>query len=163
MKRERVLIVEDEPDIRDLLEFNLSREGFQTTAVETGPEALEAAANDRPDVILLDLLLPGMDGLDVCRQLRRRDETAQIPLIMLTAKGEESDIVLGLGIGADDYIVKPFSPQRGHRSRPGGAAPSQRRAGRERCRASDRARRSGHRSGAPSGAGGRSASGFHAH
>jgi two-component system phosphate regulon response regulator PhoB len=110
MPRQKVLIVEDEPDIRELLEHTLGREGFDVTSVGDGTTGLAAARRDIPDLVLLDLMLPGMDGLDVCRQLRNDRSTAGISIIMVTAKGEESDVVLGLGIGADDYVAKPFKP-----------------------------------------------------
>jgi two-component system phosphate regulon response regulator PhoB len=106
-----VLLVEDERDLLALLKYNLDREGYQVRTAETGEEALRQAREDPPDLILLDLMLPAMDGLEVCRTLRSREATAQVPVIMLTAKGEESDIVRGLEMGADDYITKPFSPR----------------------------------------------------
>jgi phosphate regulon transcriptional regulator PhoB len=107
----RVLIVEDEPDIRDLLTFHLERDGFQVARAGTGTEALHQVRLTRPDLVILDLMLPEMDGLDVCRRLRADAATAALPIIMLTAKGDEVDRVVGLEIGADDYIVKPFSPK----------------------------------------------------
>jgi two-component system, OmpR family, phosphate regulon response regulator PhoB len=107
----RVLIVEDEPDIRDLLAFHLEREGYQVTRATTGGEALRQVRAAPPDLVILDLLLPEMDGLEVCRRLRADAGTAGLPVIMLTAKGDEVDRVVGLEIGADDYIVKPFSPK----------------------------------------------------
>jgi DNA-binding response OmpR family regulator len=107
----RVLIVEDEPDIRDLLAFHLEREGYQIGKSRTGADALRQVAASPPDLILLDLMLPEMDGLEVCRRLRRDPRTASLPIVMLTAKGEEIDRVLGLELGADDYIVKPYSPK----------------------------------------------------
>ncbi len=107
----RVLIVEDEPDIRDLLVFHLEREGFQVAKARTGAEALRLLAHTPPDLLLLDLMLPEIDGLEVCRRLRRDPATASLPIVMLTAKGEEVDRILGLELGADDYIVKPFSPK----------------------------------------------------
>ncbi len=106
-----VLLVEDEQDIRELLEYNLSRDGFTVNAVETGEQALSSVGAMPPDLILLDLMLPGMDGLQVCRRLKSDGATANIPIVMLTAKGEESDIITGLELGADDYITKPFSPK----------------------------------------------------
>lgn len=111
MPREHVLIVEDEENIQELIEYNLSREGFRTSIAGSGEDALKKARSERIDLVLLDLMLPGMDGLDVCRALKKEEKTAAIPVIMLTAKGEESDIVTGLELGADDYIVKPFSPK----------------------------------------------------
>ena len=107
----RVLVVEDEPDIRDLLVFHLRREGYEVTTAGNGADALRCVARERPDVVLLDLMLPEMDGLDVCRRLRRDPATAGLSIIMLTAKGDEVDRVVGLEIGADDYVVKPFSPK----------------------------------------------------
>src|SRR6266481_7333343 len=107
----RVLIVEDEPDISDLLAFHLGREGYEVFRSRTGVEALQHVRARTPDLVLLDLMLPGMDGLDVCRRLRQDPSTATLPIVMLTAKGEEVDRVLGLELGADDYIVKPFSPK----------------------------------------------------
>lgn len=109
--RGHLLVVEDEEDLRELLVYNLAREGFRVTAVESGEKGLLKAAKDRPDLIVLDLMLPGIDGLEVCRSLKLDDETSNVPIIMLTAKGEEADIVTGLELGADDYIPKPFSPR----------------------------------------------------
>jgi two-component system, OmpR family, alkaline phosphatase synthesis response regulator PhoP len=106
-----VLIVEDEQDIRELVSYNMLKEGYQVAAVASGEEALEAVQSRRPDVVLLDLMLPGIDGLTVCSTLKENPETSAIPVIMLTAKGEESDIVAGLNMGADDYVTKPFSPK----------------------------------------------------
>ena len=107
----RVLIVEDEPDIRELLAFHLERDGYQISRATTGPEALRQVRTTPPDLVVLDLMLPEMDGLEVCRRLRADSATATLPIIMLTAKGDEVDRVVGLEIGADDYIVKPFSPK----------------------------------------------------
>jgi phosphate regulon transcriptional regulator PhoB len=108
---QRVLIVEDEPDIRDLLVFHLEREGFQVTKCTSGAEAVRAARATPPDLVLLDIMLPEMDGLEVCRRLRRDPVTQGLPIVMLTARGDELDRVLGLELGADDYVVKPFSPR----------------------------------------------------
>ena len=105
------MIVEDEEEIQELIIYNLSKEGFRTSAVTSGEEALKRARAERLDLILLDLMLPGMDGLDVCKALRKDEKTQTVPVVMLTAKGEESDVVTGLELGADDYIVKPFSPK----------------------------------------------------
>jgi DNA-binding response OmpR family regulator len=105
------LIVEDEPDIRDLLAFHLEREGYHVTRSRTGPDALRQVRARPPDLILLDLMLPELGGLDVCRRLRQDPRTASVPIVMLTARGEEVDRILGLELGADDYIVKPFSPK----------------------------------------------------
>jgi two-component system, OmpR family, phosphate regulon response regulator PhoB len=107
----RVLIVEDEPDIRDLLAFHLERDGYQVATAATGTEALRQAARERPDLIVLDLMLPELDGREVCRRVRQDPATAAVPVIMLTAKGDEVDRVVGLELGADDYVVKPFSPR----------------------------------------------------
>ena len=107
----RVLIVEDEPDIRELVVHHLKREGYQVSAASSGEEALRQVQAAPPDLVLLDLMMPAMDGLEVCRRLRQDPATAMLPIVMLTAKGDEVDRVLGLEIGADDYIVKPFSPK----------------------------------------------------
>ncbi|OGS11433.1 MAG: DNA-binding response regulator [Elusimicrobia bacterium RIFOXYA2_FULL_58_8] len=104
----KILIVEDEKDIARMLDYNLRKEGYKTLLLHDGSFAAATAAKERPALILLDLMLPGLDGLDVCRRLKLDAKTAAIPVIMLTAKGEESDKVLGLGLGADDYITKPF-------------------------------------------------------
>ena len=106
-----ILIVEDEPDIREVLEYNLTREGFRVSCSADGEEGMKRIRRERPALVLLDLMLPGQDGLDVCRNMKSDGETRQIPIIMVTAKGEESDVVLGLGMGADDYVTKPFSPK----------------------------------------------------
>jgi len=106
-----ILLVEDEQDLLELLRYNLAREGYDVSTAASGETALAAVGSNRPSLILLDLMLPGIDGLEVCRMLKSREHTAQIPIIMLTAKGEESDIVLGLEMGADDYVTKPFSPR----------------------------------------------------
>ena len=110
MAKETILVVEDEEDIRELLKYNLEKEGYQVFVAATGEEALQTVRARRPDLILLDLMLPGIDGLEVCRRIRGGAQTQHLPIIMLTAKGEEADIVTGLELGADDYIVKPFSP-----------------------------------------------------
>jgi len=109
--RTRLLVVEDETDLQDLLRYNLTREGFAVTCTASGEEALRLVQQQQPDMVLLDLMLPGIDGLEVCRQLKSGGDTSSIPIVMLTAKGEEADIVIGLEIGADDYITKPFSPR----------------------------------------------------
>ena len=106
-----ILIVEDEQDLLELLRYNLDREGYQVTTAASGEDGLKLVRTQRPDLILLDLMLPQMDGLEVCRTLKTRQTTAAIPVIMLTAKGEEADIVRGLELGADDYVTKPFSPR----------------------------------------------------
>ena len=107
----KILIVEDEPDIVELLVYNLHQADFKTEAVLNGADALERVKIEPPDLVLLDLLLPEVDGLEVCRTLKRDPETASIPIIMLTAKGEAIDRIVGLELGADDYITKPFSPR----------------------------------------------------
>lgn len=109
--KKTVLIVEDEEDLRDIVIYNLDREGYKTIGVESGEEGLERAIALRPDLILLDLMLPGINGMDVCRQLKQNEDTKNIPIIMASAKGEEADIVSGLELGADDYVTKPFSPR----------------------------------------------------
>jgi two-component system phosphate regulon response regulator PhoB len=109
--RAHILVVEDDSDIQELIRYNLARERFKVTVASTGEEALKLAHADPPDLVLLDLMLPGMDGLEVCRRLKRQTRTAGARVMMLTAKGEEADIVAGLELGSDDYIVKPFSPR----------------------------------------------------
>jgi len=106
-----VLVVDDEEDLLELVRYNLAREGYRVTCVATGEEALKAARKQPPDLIVLDLMLPAVDGLEVCRRLKSESKTRDIPIIMLTAKSEESDMVAGLERGADDYIAKPFSPR----------------------------------------------------
>jgi len=109
--RETLLIVEDEKDIIKMLEYNLKKEGFKVLSVRGGEDALGLVNSDRPDLIILDLMLPGMDGLEVCKTLKGDAKTASIPVIMLTAKSQESDKIVGLELGADDYMTKPFSPR----------------------------------------------------
>jgi two-component system phosphate regulon response regulator PhoB len=109
MAKKTILVVEDEGDILELIRYNLTREGFSVTAVADGEEAVKAVSRKPPDLILLDLMLPGIDGKEVCRLLKGDPKTTSIPIIMVTAKGEESDIITGLELGADDYITKPFS------------------------------------------------------
>ena len=111
MTKERILLVDDEEDILNLVKYNLEREGYKVDAVTSGEAAVRSARENIPDLILLDLMLPGMDGLDVCRILKNDKDVAKTPIVMLTAKGEDSDIVTGLELGADDYITKPFSPR----------------------------------------------------
>jgi DNA-binding response OmpR family regulator len=106
----RILVVEDDPDIANLLSYSLQKAGFEAAIVGSGRDVLPRVRKEPPDLLLLDLLLPGLDGLEVCRALRADANTAAIPVIMLTAKGEESDRIVGLELGADDYITKPFSP-----------------------------------------------------
>ena len=105
---QKILVVEDEPDLLDLVVYNLRKEGFKPIRAETGEKALILAKEERPDLILLDLMMPGLDGLEVCRRLRANDATADIPIVMVTARAEESDAVVGLSVGADDYVKKPF-------------------------------------------------------
>ena len=105
-----ILVVEDEAALVELLRYNLEEEGFRVSAAADGEAALAAVAEDKPDLIVLDLMLPLISGLEICRQLRRRPETRGLPIIMLTARGEESDRIRGLDSGADDYVTKPFSP-----------------------------------------------------
>ena len=109
--KETILIVEDEKDIIKLLEYNLKKEGFNTSVAQDGEDALDMAPRLHPDLIILDLMLPGVDGWDVCKALKKETKTATIPIIMLTAKSQESDKVVGLELGADDYVTKPFSPR----------------------------------------------------
>jgi two-component system phosphate regulon response regulator PhoB len=111
MSKETVLIVDDEEDICELVEYNLSKEGYQVLCAATGEAGLSMAKNKSPDLIVLDLMLPGIDGLEVCKILKANSKTAHIPILMLTAKTEDSDVVTGLEVGADDYIAKPFSPK----------------------------------------------------
>lgn len=111
MAHERILVVDDEEDILELVRYNLVCGGYDVTGVTTGEDALKVARSKFPDLILLDLMLPGIDGLEVCNILKREPKTSYIPIVMLTAKGEEADIVTGLELGADDYITKPFSPR----------------------------------------------------
>jgi phosphate regulon transcriptional regulator PhoB len=110
MTRE-VLVVEDEPDIRRLVVLHLERDGFRCRTATTGPEALREVQKAAPDLVVLDLMLPDLDGLEVCRQLRGDRRTAAVPIIMLTAKSDEVDRIVGLEVGADDYVAKPFSPK----------------------------------------------------
>jgi DNA-binding response OmpR family regulator len=110
-QRERILVIEDEPDILEVLQYNLGREGYRVSSSRNGEEGLARARKEAPDLILLDLMLPGLDGLEVCRRMQSDPLTSAIPVVIVTAKGEESDVVVGLELGADDYIVKPFSPR----------------------------------------------------
>ena len=106
-----LLLAEDDPDIRELISFRLSAAGHAVTAVEDGPSALDAAADAVPDLVLLDVMMPGLSGIDVCRALRARPETAALPVILLTARSQEADVQAGFRAGADDYMTKPFSPR----------------------------------------------------
>ena len=111
MSDRKVLVIEDEADIREIIQYNLAREGFRVHCAADGVDGFEKARTISPDLVILDLMLPGMDGIDVCRKMKDDALTRQIPIVMVTAKGEESDVVLGLGVGADDYIPKPFRPK----------------------------------------------------
>jgi len=111
MAEERILIIEDDADIRELIRYNLTREGYQVSEATGGQAGLDKARSERCDLILLDLMLPEISGLEICKALKSDTRTARISIIMVTAKGEEADIVIGLELGADDYIVKPFSPK----------------------------------------------------
>lgn len=111
MTKKKILVVDDERDIIELLEYNLQREGYKVLKAMTGEEALDLIERSLPDLIILDLMLPNLDGLEICRILKRDKKTASLPIIILSAKGEESDIIVGLELGADDYITKPFSPK----------------------------------------------------
>ena len=111
MKREKILAIEDEPDILELIHYNLEREGFRVLTARDGEDGMRIARQESPDLVLLDLMLPAMDGIEVCRRLRSDPATRSIAVVMVTAKGEEADLVLGLGMGADDYVTKPFSPK----------------------------------------------------
>jgi len=111
MAKERILVVDDEEDILELIRFHLTREGYQLTLAATGEEALKKAKHETFDLIVLDLMLPGLDGLEVAKALKADARTKGVPIVMLTAKGEDADVVSGLEIGADDYITKPFSPR----------------------------------------------------
>jgi phosphate regulon transcriptional regulator PhoB len=107
----KILIVEDEPDIRKLVHYNLVQERYKVLEAEDGERALKLVEREKPGLVILDLMLPGLSGLEVCRTLRERPETAKMPILMLTAKAGEADRVLGLEMGADDYLAKPFSPR----------------------------------------------------
>lgn len=111
MGKETILVVDDEEDIVELLTVNMVRDGYKVFAADKGERALQIAETEIPDIIILDLMLPGIDGLEVTRILKSRDRTRGIPIIMLSAKGDETDIVSGLELGADDYVTKPFSPK----------------------------------------------------
>ena len=111
MSDELILVVEDEEDIQELLEYTLQGAGYRVDVTDRGEEALELVAEQAPSLVVLDLMLPGLDGLEVCRRLKRDDVTRELPVILLTAKGEEEDIIAGFEAGADDYVTKPFSPR----------------------------------------------------
>lgn len=107
----KILIVEDEEDIAQLVKLYLEKDGFRTGTAKTGIEGLRLIKSDRPDMVILDLMLPEMDGLEICKKIRNAPDTALLPVLMLTAKAEESDTIIGLELGADDYVTKPFSPK----------------------------------------------------
>lgn len=109
--KEKILIVEDEKDIVKMLDYNLEKEGYKVLSAYDGEDALVVAGREHPDLIILDLMMPKIDGLEVCRTLKKENKTASIPIIMLTAKTQESDKIVGLELGADDYVTKPFSPR----------------------------------------------------
>jgi two-component system phosphate regulon response regulator PhoB len=111
MGREKILVIEDEPDIAEVLQYNLEKEGFDVETARRGDTGFDAVRRDNPDLILLDLMLPGIDGLELTRMLKRDPLTSRLPIVMLTARGEEVDRIVGLELGADDYISKPFSPR----------------------------------------------------
>ena len=111
MSRQSVLVVEDEEDIMEVIRFNLEKEGYEVHQALSGEKALQVIENNLPSLVLLDLMLPGINGLDLCRIFKQNDRTKAIPVIMLTAKSEDADIVAGLEMGAEDYITKPFSPR----------------------------------------------------
>jgi two-component system phosphate regulon response regulator PhoB len=111
MANEIILVVDDEEDVLELVRYNLDRSGYQVETATSGEEALAKARRKLPDLVILDLMLPGMDGLEVCKKLKNDVKTEGLPIIVLTAKGEETDVVTGLELGADDYVTKPFSPK----------------------------------------------------
>lgn len=111
MPKETILVIEDDSDIVEIIQYNFEREGYRVITASNGEKGIEASAARKPALIVLDLMLPGLDGIEVCKRIRSNPETRSIPIVMLTAKGEESDVVLGLGVGADDYVTKPFSPK----------------------------------------------------
>ena len=111
IKKQKLLVVEDEDDIRELIAFNLEMSNLEVFKAKNGEEAIEIAEREYPDIIILDVMLPGIDGFEVCRYLKKNVATRDVPIIMLTARSEDADVVTGLEIGADDYITKPFSPR----------------------------------------------------
>ncbi len=111
MAKEQILVVDDEEDILELITYNLMKEGYHVITAVSGEAAISRAHKEKPDLILLDLMLPGVDGLDVYRELKKKQDTSQIPIIMVTAKTEHADIITGLELGSDDYVTKPFSPK----------------------------------------------------
>jgi len=111
MPKTKILIIEDDDDVRELIRYNLARENYQVYDAADGEKGLDAANSLMPDLLVLDLMLPGISGLEICKELKSDKSTQDIPIVILSAKGEESDIVIGLELGADDYITKPFSPR----------------------------------------------------
>ncbi len=111
MARQRILIIEDEEDVIELIKYNLEKEGYLVSGAASGEKGLSMVKDHNPNLILLDLMLPDLDGLEICRVLKRNEKTESIPIIMVTAKGEEADVVAGLELGADDFVAKPFSPR----------------------------------------------------
>ena len=111
MSASRIILIEDEEDIRHLVLYNLQKDGYEASGFESGEEGLTEIRKKHPDLVLLDLMLPGIDGMEVCRRLKQDSDTKEIPVIIISAKGDESDIVAGLELGADDYLAKPFSPK----------------------------------------------------
>lgn len=111
LSEDKILLIEDDSDISELVQYNLEREGYKVFVCANGEAGFSQATQLKPDMIVLDLMLPGLDGLSVCRKLRAHPTTAEVPIVMLSAKGEESDVVVGLEMGADDYVTKPFSPK----------------------------------------------------
>ena len=111
MAKECILVVDDEEDILELVRYNLAREGYQVISASSGEKCLKKARSEKLDLVVLDLMLPGMDGLEVAKKMKSDPNTKHVPIIMLTAKGEEADVVTGLELGADDYVTKPFSPR----------------------------------------------------
>ena len=111
MAGEKILIVEDDPDIAEMISYNLGKEGYSIVLTDNGEDAVARAQKEHPAIIILDIMLPGMDGMEVCRTLKQADETRHMPIIMLSARSQETDKVVGLELGADDYVTKPFSPR----------------------------------------------------
>ncbi len=111
MAPQKILVVEDEPDIRKLVQYNLTQERFNVLEAEDGEQALKLLQHEKPSLVILDLMLPGLSGMELCKLLRQRSDTAKLPILMLTAKAGEADRIVGLEMGADDYLAKPFSPR----------------------------------------------------
>lgn len=111
VRTEKIVVIEDEADIREVVTYNLRRDGYEVVESGDGIDGLQQVAETAPDLVILDIMLPGTDGIEVCRRLKADPLTRSIPVVMVTARGEESDVVLGLGVGADDYVTKPFSPR----------------------------------------------------